>query len=69
MTPEQYTKLARHIFNYPDRKMCLQEWKRIYLGAPSYDEGITKIHEFFNIVLKTETKRLEDKSQPTFPKY
>lgn len=69
MTPEQYTKLAKHIFNFPDRLMCLKEWDRLYATAPFYAEGKKNIQIFFNTVLRTEAKRLEDKSQPTFQKY
>lgn len=69
MTQDQYKILFRHVFNFPDRLMCLKEWDRLYATAPFYAEGRRNIQIFFNTVLRTEAKRLEDKSQPTFPQY
>ena len=69
MTQDQYKILFRHVFNFPDRLMCLKEWDRLYATAPFYTEGRKNIQIFFNTVLSTEAKRLEDKNQPTFPQY
>lgn len=67
MTQEQYKILFRHIFNWPNREMCIKEWKRLYFGTPFYEEGITQINTFFNAVLKSEFNRLRDLNARLYP--
>lgn len=47
-----YEKVAWHIFNWPHRETCLAEWKRIYGTAPFYFAGVSKINEFFDLVVE-----------------
>lgn len=67
MTQEQYKILFRHVFNWPNRKMCIREWKRLYTGTPFYVEDINHINTFFNMVLKSEFNRLRDPKEQTYP--
>lgn len=56
-SPFPYEKLAMHIFNWPDREMCLGMWYNFHGFTEYYQDGIRKINEFFDTVLDNETKR------------
>lgn len=67
MTQDQYKTLFKHIYNWPNRKMCIREWQRLYFTAPFYEEGITHINTFFNMVLRSEFNRLRDHKEQLYP--
>lgn len=67
MTQDQYKILFKHIFNWPNRQMCIKEWKRLYFTAPFYAEGIEHINTFFNSVLRSEFNRLRDPNAKLYP--
>lgn len=72
MTQEQYKILFRHVFNWPNREMCIREmcikeWKRLYFGTPFYTEGLEHINTFFNAVLRSEFNRLRNPNEQLYP--
>lgn len=53
-----YDKLAKHIFNWPNRGDCLYEWDRVYSASPFYLQGLKEINKFFDLVMRSEVNRL-----------
>lgn len=67
MTQDQYKILFRHVFNWPNRKMCIKEWNRLYFGTSFYAEGLEHINTFFNAVLRSEFNRLRNPNEQLYP--